>query len=217
MCLLSFAQVNNSFVITSNRDIDVKRPSAEKLSKHQVNGKIVWFPKDYKGGSWLVHDEMTLMILLNGGAHKHEIKEKYRLSRGRILIDLFARSNRLAYWNKLDLIDIEPFTVVYYGKDKQLTELIWDGKKKQTTILDSQKNHIWLSSTLYSAEERRKMKQIFDRSHLSSKNELFEFNRKFVYEYIKSCSNSKNSHITTTCHYQFIYENEKIISKEVIL
>lgn len=217
MCLLSFAKIQNSYVFTSNRDIDRERPSADRISRHIINDKVVFFPQDYKGGSWAVHDESTVMILLNGGVTKHKSKEKYRLSRGKILIDLFTQDDVLTYWNEFDLHDIEPFTVVYFSKDNILTEFIWDDRDKHTTILDSQINHIWLSSTLYSNQEKGTIKDIYNTTSFLTAKDLMDFNSKYVYKYIKADSKSRIACIETTCHYQFTSSKSLISTTEVIL
>jgi hypothetical protein len=57
----------------------VTRPSAI-APKTIVNGKNVIYPKDPKaGGTWYVVDENgTVLVLLNGAEEKHTIKLSYR-------------------------------------------------------------------------------------------------------------------------------------------
>jgi uncharacterized protein with NRDE domain len=69
----------------------VTRPSAI-APKTIVNGKNVIYPKDPKaGGTWYVVDENgTVLVLLNGAEEKHTIKLSYRKSRGLIVLDIIG-------------------------------------------------------------------------------------------------------------------------------
>jgi hypothetical protein len=66
------------------------------------------------------------IILLNGGKIKHIVKEKYRLSRGIIVLDLIASNSIVSTWETIDLTDIEPFTLVVL-ENKQPFNLQWIG------------------------------------------------------------------------------------------
>jgi uncharacterized protein with NRDE domain len=59
---------------------------------YTVNGKNVIYPKDPKaGGTWYVVDENgTVLVLLNGAEEKHTIKLSYRKSRGLIVLDIIG-------------------------------------------------------------------------------------------------------------------------------
>ena len=87
MCLLSYVKLGEQFVFTSNRDINILRPAAEKTTQYLINNTAISFPKDYKGGTWLAYKDNSLIILLNGASQNHRPLDKYRMSRGLILLE----------------------------------------------------------------------------------------------------------------------------------
>ncbi len=159
-------------MITSNRDEKVIRPSAIVPRNYKHKGKNMMYPKDSKaGGTWFVMDENgTVLVLLNGGIAKHNPILPYRKSRGLIALDIIANESPKDFWKQIDLDNIEAFTLVLY-QEKTLYELIWDGFKKRTTRLDESQNHIWSSVTLYPDEIRKKRSDWFF-DFLKDKNEI---------------------------------------------
>jgi hypothetical protein len=74
MCTVSFVKPILKLLL---RQIGtVTRPSAIAPKNYTVNGKNVIYPKDPKaGGTWYVVDENgTVLVLLNGAEEKHTIK-----------------------------------------------------------------------------------------------------------------------------------------------
>lgn len=163
MCTVSFVVANEQVIITSNRDESVVRPSAWEPEKYVVNNKNIIFPKDPKaGGTWFSTTESgTVAVLLNGAAEKHQVKSSYRRSRGLILLDIISSDSPIEEWERINLTDIEPFTLVLYLND-ELYQLRWNEIKKETVQLDSSTNYIWSSSTLYSSEIRSQRAQWFE-------------------------------------------------------
>jgi uncharacterized protein with NRDE domain len=157
MCTVSFTATNDKIIITSNRDEKTIRPSAIPPKTYTVNGKNLIFPKDPKaGGTWFVAKaDGTILVLLNGADEKHEVKLPYRKSRGLIVLEVISSISPKEFWTEIDLQNIEPFTLVLF-QNKALFQLRWNGKEKETTLLDTQINHIWSSSTLYPSEIRKK-------------------------------------------------------------
>jgi uncharacterized protein with NRDE domain len=155
MCTVSFVLKNGKVIITSNRDEKVIRPNAIEPKNYFINDKNIIFPKDPKaGGTWFAVDEKgTVAVLLNGALEKHEIKQAYRKSRGLIVLDLISNKSPKDFWHEIDLDNIEPFTLVLF-QDNVLFQLRWNGLDKEKSVLDTAKNHIWSSSTLYSKEIR---------------------------------------------------------------
>jgi uncharacterized protein with NRDE domain len=150
MCTVSFVYTHDKVIITSNRDEQVIRPSAIPPKNHTLNGKNIIYPKDPKaGGTWFVVDENgTVLVLLNGAEEKHEVQLPYRKSRGLIVLEMISSVSPKMFWNEIDLHNIEPFTLVLF-QDKQLFQLRWNGVEKSTAALEIDKNHVWSSSTLY--------------------------------------------------------------------
>ena len=182
MCTVSFVNSQEGVIITSNRDEKVIRPSAVAPKNYGLNGKNLIYPKDPKaGGTWFVIDEnRTVLVLLNGGKTKHIPELFYRKSRGLIALDIISSTSPKDFWDQINLEDIEPFTLVLYQQEK-LYELIWDGLIKIKTILDADKNHIWSSVTLYPKEIRQKrsnwfMDFLMNKKEISS-SEMLNFHR----------------------------------------
>ncbi|UQD56022.1 NRDE family protein [Flavobacterium sp. K5-23] len=171
MCTVSFVKVNGKVVITSNRDEKVIRLAIPPRN-YLINGKNVIFPKDPKaGGTWYAIDENgNVLVLLNGASEKHIIQESYRKSRGLIVLDIISSKSPKDFWQELNLENIEPFTLVLF-QDEELFQLRWNGDDKETLLLDTNKNHIWASSTLYPKEIRAKRADLFD-SFLESNQEV---------------------------------------------
>ena len=174
MCTVSFVNSNEKFIITSNRDEKVAREKAIEPKIHLVKDKKIFFPKDQKaGGTWYaVDDKAHIVVLLNGAKEKHELKSSYRKSRGLIVLDLISSESVILFWPKIDLDNIEPFTLVVFENQK-LYQLQWNEFKKETTELDTTKNHIWSSSTLYPLAIREQRAQWFY-DFLESKDNISE-------------------------------------------
>lgn len=162
MCTVSFVYANHSFLLTSNRDEKITRPSAIEPKIYQTATKKIIYPKDAKaGGTWFVVDEFgNTIILLNGGKTKHIPKDKYRLSRGIIVLDLMASNAIVATWKTIDLTDIEPFTLLVL-ENKHPFQLQWSGEEKSTVELDIHQTYIWSSSTLYTPDIQQQRAEWF--------------------------------------------------------
>jgi uncharacterized protein with NRDE domain len=148
---------NGKIIITSNRDEKIIRPSAIEPEKYLINNKVIIFPKDTKaGGTWYaITENANVAVLLNGAAEKHQLKPTYRKSRGLILLDIIAADSPIDSWKTINLLDLEPFTIVLFQENK-LYQLRWNEIEKETIDLDVSKNHILSSSTLYPEEIRAK-------------------------------------------------------------
>lgn len=182
MCTVSFVNVNDTVIITSNRDEKVLRPSAIPPKEYTINGRNVIFPKDPKaGGTWFaVAANGTVLVLLNGADEKHKVSLPYRKSRGLIVLDIISSMSPRDFWNEIDLENIEPFTLVLF-QESALFQLRWNGKEKESIPLDIHKNHVWSSSTLYPAVVREKRTNWFytflNANPVISETEMLHFHR----------------------------------------
>jgi uncharacterized protein with NRDE domain len=182
MCTVSFITSNEKFIITSNRDEQVLRPSAIEPRNYVVNGKNVIFPKDPKaGGTWFAIDEFSnVVVLLNGANEKHVFKERYRKSRGLIVLEVISAASPIVFWENIDLENIEPFTIVLVENQK-LYELQWNEIAKSTIELDVKQSYIWSSATLYSEEIRKNRAEWFynflDTNPKVTAAEMLDFHR----------------------------------------
>jgi uncharacterized protein with NRDE domain len=105
MCTVSFVRVNDSIIITSNRDEHVQREKAMPPAFHLLKGKKIIFPKDAKaGGTWFASaNNVVVAVLLNGAFVKHIAKPQYRKSRGLILLEMMEADDPLVFFRDLDI------------------------------------------------------------------------------------------------------------------
>jgi uncharacterized protein with NRDE domain len=182
MCTVSFINTSGKVIITSNRDELVIRPSAVPPKNYFVNGKNVVYPKDPKaGGTWYVVDENgTVLVLLNGADEKHVVNLPYRKSRGLIVLDLISHCSPKDFWDEIDLDNIEPFTLVLF-QEQLLFQLRWNGEFKEKVALDSNEKYIWSSATLYPESIRKQRSSLFysflDKKPMASEIEIYNFHR----------------------------------------
>lgn len=149
MCTVSFISSGGQRFITSNRDEHIDRPMALRPQEETIGSVKVLFPKDPKaGGTWFaINENGSVAVLLNGGFVGHPPNGKYERSRGLVLLDIVVSDNPLALLQEIDLLRIEPFTLVLYTAE--LLEFRWDGHQKYFRPLNKDKSYIWSSSTLY--------------------------------------------------------------------
>ena len=165
MCTVSFIPLkNNDFIFTSNRDEALGRKTI--LPKfYALNGIQTWFPKDaVSGGTWIgISDKNRLVCLLNGGFENHIKKEKYRQSRGKVVLDFLTVNDYQPHIKNYNFENIEPFTllIVDWDQNLKLTELVWDGENAHFIDTTNLESKIWSSSTLYTNEMKKLRKNWF--------------------------------------------------------
>lgn len=128
----------------------------EKPQWYPIGNKRICFPKDpHAGGTWFAVDESANTgVLLNGAIEPHKPALSYARSRGLVLLDIIGADIPFIAWQKIDLRNIEPFTIVLFSAG-QLQLLRWNFSEKSETALTSANHHIWASVTLYSPEAIR--------------------------------------------------------------
>ena len=217
MCTVSFVCSNDAIIITSNRDEKIIRPSAIPPKNYILNGKKIIYPKDSKaGGTWYVVDENgTVLVLLNGADEKHEVKLPYRKSRGQVVLEMIGNASPKEFWNEIDLDKIEPFTLVLF-QDKQLFQLRWNGIEKTTVLLEKHKNYVWSSSTLYSKEIREQRSSWFY-TFLEANPEITEAKMLHFHRYTKADNKehglviNRNDEMKTLSITQSVIEKNKVM------
>jgi uncharacterized protein with NRDE domain len=217
MCTVSFVCTNDKIIITSNRDEKVIRPSAIPPKNYTLKGKNIIYPKDPKaGGTWYVVDENgTVLVLLNGADEKHQLQLPYRKSRGLIVLEMIGSASPKIFWDEIDLEKIEPFTLVLF-QEKQLFQLRWNGIEKSTVLLDIDKNYVWSSSTLYSKEIRDQRSNWFF-AFLESNPEITETKMLHFHRYTESDNNdhglviNRNDELKTLSITQTVIEKNKVM------
>jgi uncharacterized protein with NRDE domain len=150
----------------------------QKVKHQDVN---LYYPIDpQSNGTWFcVKENGNVFVLLNGAEKKHISDPPYRMSRGQILIEFVKGFDGPEFWQKINLKDIEPFTIIVFAKNK-LYQLWWNGKTRHTIKLTIDTPYIWSSATLYPDEIRSRRKIWFQNflknSHYKpASNELFDF------------------------------------------
>jgi len=162
VCTVSFIPSNDKFFITSNRDEKLNRKIAISPGMFEYNGQKLFFPKDTDaGGTWIVMKENgDAAVLLNGAFICHTAEPPYRLSRGIILLDIFSTEKPSVTFEKINLQDIEPFTLVLL-ENNCLYEFMWDGSERFCKHLNINMAHICSSPTLYDGFVIKKREQWF--------------------------------------------------------
>lgn len=122
----------------------------------------VLYPADGQaGGTWIgTAASGTVMVLLNGGFIKHIPVANYRRSRGLIFTDILCSGHALQAFRKINLIGIEPFTLIIWEKEI-LHECRWSGEEKYIRAPDPSLPHIWSSVTLYPSHVIQRREQWF--------------------------------------------------------
>ncbi len=170
MCTVSYIGTSTEIIITSNRDERSARPVALPPEIYSVETKRLLYPKDpLGGGSWFTADQFgNAAVLLNGATEKHLPALHYRKSRGLILTEIAAAPSPIDHWKRIVLKGIEPLTIILLN-NKKLSQLSWNGSRKNTITLETKRNYLWSSVTLYSEEIRRRREKWF-RDFLSGKS-----------------------------------------------
>lgn len=159
MCTVTLVSKDNKgFVLTSNRDEAIGRETLP-ISTYEFNGKLLAFPKDKRaGGTWIAaSNHQSVICLLNGGHQNHIKKSTYRHSRGIVVTDILQEENLSQALQLYNCDGLEPFTLVAVDWRYKLHfyELVWDGSRKHFRSLDTNQQHIWSSSTLYTNEMKQ--------------------------------------------------------------
>lgn len=162
MCTVTYIPVGDKILLTSNRDEKGVRKKASAPILHTVEQMKILSPLDAQaGGTWIGASEVgTVMVLLNGGFIKHEPAAAYRKSRGLVFLDILSQQDVLSTYKKINLLGIEPFTLIIWEKGL-LFECRWSGEEKYIREVDPRQPHIWSSVTLYTQEIIQKREQWF--------------------------------------------------------
>ncbi len=156
MCLLTYVPLDSTnFLITSNRDENIKRIRAIPPKNYKFNGSKLICPLDpTSNGTWIATNSKYTLVILNGGITKHTYSPPYRKSRGKIIIDFLEFNSLTNFYENYDFSGIEPFTLLKFkhGSKLKISELRWDENGKNLKRLDPSVPAIWSSVTLYSPE-----------------------------------------------------------------
>lgn len=164
MCTVTFLPYKKEgYILTSNRDEKLTRPSASKPEAHHKKGYQLVFAKDpIGGGTWIAADDRgNSVCLLNGAFERHQPRYPYRHSRGLIVLNFFQYHDLEDFTENYNLDKIEPFTLVIIWENR-LFEMKWDGEITYSSELPFNQPRIFSSVTLYSQEVIEKREAQFD-------------------------------------------------------
>lgn len=173
MCTVTYVPSASGYFLTSNRDEKSTRAKALAPANYIINDVELIFPKDGdKGGTWITLKENgDSLCLLNGAFKNFTDTGKYKLSRGKIVLQIAASNNLIEAFSDINLLETAPFTLIIVF-DKKLFECRWDGDKKHCKQLDDSTAHIWSSATLYNASQQHKRQYWFEQWQINNPNPL---------------------------------------------
>lgn len=118
MCTVTYVPTKSGFQLTSNRDENINRGKAVAPRTYQNGNYTLLYPKDAdRNGSWIAaKNNGDIVVLLNGAFVKHKAIPPYKTSRGLVLMDIINAQNPFLFYQDIDLIAVEPFTLVLYAQ-----------------------------------------------------------------------------------------------------
>jgi len=215
--------LKNGALFSSCRDESPLRlPASAPMIQEGPAGKTVYPIDGVAGGTWAgASANGYSIILLNGGFTAHQRQEHYRKSRGLIVKELLNSSDPLQEWERINLLDIEPFTLIVWHEGV-LHQLVWDAAAKHHTLPSPSLPHLWSSTTLYDAKAKEKRNSWFqqwlrDRPVFDTASVLgllenhIELQQGFIMNRgtVRTVSISfiKMDRVSITCHYHDLLNN----------
>lgn len=212
MCTVTYIPKDNGdFILTQNRDEDIKRAIATPPIERSIDGVKHLFPIDPQGGgTWIGTSETgRFASLLNGGSEAYNYNPPYRHSRGKVILDYFNFPNFDSFYNTYNFKELEPFTLLIIEADLMF-ELIVNESNVRLKELDKKKPFIYSSSTLYtdvSIEERRLVFfEWYYKSQKISQQDALNFHHQFLFEKEKDKSKILGDFILNTVSITSIYK-----------
>ena len=200
MCIVSFYRKKDEFVLTHNRDEEINRVSSNQIIESERFGKNFFSPIDERAnGTWIFYSEQYIACILNGGIEKPiHFKEKYRESRGIILLDLLKYNSVNEFIDSENLSEIAPFTIfVFERTTKNAYLLYWNEQDLLVKDVSNQEIVTWCSSTLYSSDRRETINQLFNQNTALNNDEIIQLhdqlkmNRGDLYDFLATTSISQ--------------------------
>ncbi len=151
MCTVTYIpKEDGGFILTQNRDEDVKRSISTPPILRKINGLKHLFPVDPQGrGTWIgISEDGRVASLLNGGSSPYERKPEYRHSRGKVILDYFSYPSFNEFVKDYNFKDLEPFTLLIFENSKMF-EVVCNETDIQYRELNPKKPYMYSSITLY--------------------------------------------------------------------
>jgi len=176
MCTVTYIpKGKNSFILTHNRDENIKRAIASPPLLKKINGIDHIFPVDPGGGgTWIgLSENNRIACLLNGGHEKHIPQHPYRHSRGMIIPDYFEYSDFESFFKYYNFKQLEPFTLLVF-ENETIYELVLNENYIKVRDIANNRPFIYSSATLYSSEIRQKKQAEFYKWYKQNTNKELE-------------------------------------------
>lgn len=212
MCTVTYIpKENGEFILTQNRDEDIKRAIATPPIEKIINGHKHLFPIDPQGGgTWIgISESGRIASLLNGGNELYSYSPPYRHSRGKVILDYFSYPNFDTFYNTYNFNKLEPFTLLVF-EDNTIFELIVNESNIRLKELDAKRPHIFSSNSLYTKDSIENRRLIFQEWYYKSLNisqdETMRFHQKFLFENEKDKSRILGEYILNTVSITSIFK-----------
>lgn len=167
MCILSIQwKDKNNFILTHNRDEDGRKNYSLDFDEHEFFEEKVNCPLDgMSGGTWIFYSKKYVACVLNGGFDFHQPgRGSYRMSRGKLILELLKSHNLESYISSVNTTNIEPFTFVLIDTEtSERVRFVWDGREKYSDKIE-ENVFVWSSSTLYTEEQKQDNRRILQNS-----------------------------------------------------
>ena len=199
MCTVTCLIKSNDIILTSNRDIPIKRPHSKPPKIYNFNSRNILFPLDPFGkGSWIGTNGSEIICLLN-----HKGEQKGVQSRGLLIKEILSGELDINGLN-MNCKKYNPFKLIYLNKSKNFFyEITWNTKKfTMDKIIGSVK--IWSSTSIYSDEQIKNKENYFNMNCdiKSSSNDMLKFH--LDSKNLLNENYSQTTSITQIIHGEFI-------------
>ncbi len=132
MCTVSFLARKNGYALAMNRDEKLSRAAGLPPSKKIINGRIVVFPSEPGGGTWIaLNDSGVTFALINWYSIRAQAKNR-SVSRGVVVNTVstaITPDSAAAALARLSLDQINPFRLIgIFQATHEIIEWGWDLK-----------------------------------------------------------------------------------------
>lgn len=202
MCVVSLCwQDNENWILTHNRDENRDKEFEPKFLSRIIDKQEVFAPIDkIGGGTWIFYSKKYVGCVLNGAFEFHMPGGKYKVSRGKLILDIVKHTTAEDYFYQLDLDRVEPFTFIIIDREiGERYQLVWDGKQKYFSKIE-EKIFVWSSATLYTEKQKTDNRHFITKYLTYDNKQLLELHKQIKLEshpYIDSIKTTSISQLSS--------------------